>query len=443
MCYKRVVFVLIGVCTECYAATRDFEGIDQQDEGLLIGEHIADKLRESGNIDLYFGGELHLTSMLINQDQKSDKYENAVTSLQGDIELRYLKKCSGYGLGFEMKAKANSGILKYGSPILRTSFLFFESDKIGTIKFGYTNTAGDSLSICGDKFLVGYTGAGSGNLRLFYNNSAGSIIDTCFTYDDSKAAKIAWLSPTVSGFSAGLSFTFDSRDAALFKTYRNKLVNLHEKSDFNGMLASYSKNVVSAGLAYEFGSPDDLNAKLSVATWFGKGEPAFLYNTNVKVHNVNAYNIGFIIGYKKFNASFGYTDNGKSMMSRSYATHDIGGFDESVDYQLTDTSVGLMAGADAGKLYSAGIAYSFGKMTVSAGYFKSVVKFSDKEKAKANIISLAAEYKFDRVLRMYVEYDRINTDSCDRARAYKKACDLSSTGKNSANIFMVGSKINF
>jgi predicted porin len=118
-------------------------------------------------------------------------------------------------------------------------------------------------------------------------------------------------------------------------------------------------------------------------------------------------------------------------------------FDEDRDYSIADPDVGLKPRADAGKIYSAGIAYTFGKLEVSAGYFKSLVKFSDNEKSQADIISLAAEYKFDKALRLYFEYDNISTDTCARAQAYKKACDLSPTGKNKANIFMVGSKINF
>jgi hypothetical protein len=438
------LFLLFLSVAGVFAATRDFEGADLEDEGLLLGELITDKLNESkGDIDLYFGGELHLTTLFINQKQKRNTDDNAVTSLQGDIELRCLKKYCGNGYGIELKAKANSAIIKAGYPIMRVSFLFFESDKIGIIKVGYTNTAADSFSICGDKFLVGYLGAGSCNFRAFYNNSAGSVIDTGFTFDDSKAAKIVWLSPLISGFSAGLSFTFDSRKANLFKTYRNRADDIHEKTNLSGLYANYSKNIITGGLSYEFGTPDDLNAKFSVAAWFGKGEPAINGAKNMKVHNVRAYNIGVAIGYKKIKMSFGYTDNGKSLINENYAVQSGGVFNEGVDYSFDSPNIGLRPGADAGKIYSTGIAYSFGKAEISAGYFKSIVKFSNNERSKANIITLAAEYKFDRFLKVYVEYDRINTDACDRARIYGKASGLSSTGKNAANMFMIGSKINF
>jgi hypothetical protein len=209
------------------------------------------------------------------------------------------------------------------------------------------------------------------------------------------------------------------------------------------MYSAYSKNVVTAGAAYEFGAPDDLNVKLSAAVWIGEGRPSVINSANIKVHDVRAYNIGAAIGYKKLKMSFGYTDNGKSLMNRACVSQDSRIFNNTVQYRLEDADVGLGYGADSGKVYSTGIAYSFGKTAISAGYFRSVVKFSDKEKSNANIVTLAVEHKFDNILRMYVEYDHISTDSCDRARIYGSACGLSSTGKNSANVFMVGSKINF
>jgi predicted porin len=70
------------------------------------------------------------------------------------------------------------------------------------------------------------------------------------------------------------------------------------------------------------------------------------------------------------------------------------------------------------------------------------VKFSDSEKSVADVITLAGEYTFDKRASVYVEYDRIKSDSCARAQAYGKACGISSAGKNKGNIFMVGTKIN-
>ncbi|MDR0632450.1 MAG: porin [Holosporaceae bacterium] len=437
-----LILPLFLLFADTSGATRDFDFEKEFEEGHWLNNAIDEILARLGiyQTGLRIDGRVDLTTVFVNQDQKTSSDDDAVISLQGDVDLKYLNKCDGYAYGFEIGTKTNSGIIKNGNPIVKTSFLFWESDKVGSIKFGYARTAADVFSICGDKFLVGYLGAGSGNLGAFYNASAGTILDTGFPSDDSRAAKIAWTSPVVSGFSAGLSFTPDSRNANLFKTHHSKSDSLHEKADFFGMRRTYSKNIVTGGIAYEFGSPDDLNAKVSFASWLGSGKTGI---SGVDVHNIRAYNVGVAICYKDLQTSFGYTDNGRSLLAKKYASHDVSAFDESKAYSLTDPAVGLRPGADAGKLYSAGIAYALGKLTVSAGYFKSVVKFSDREKSKADVITFAGEYKVSRSLEIYLEYDHIATNTCDRARIYGDACGRSSTGNNRANVFMIGSKINF
>jgi predicted porin len=425
-----------------FGMTGDSAQSEEDGDAFSLNDLIADELEKSAmDMRITLDVAQHFTVLFIDQEQKNVDDDAATVSLQGDITLRYLDKCDAYGYGVEVGLITNSGIIKQGNPIVKTSFVFLESDKVGTIKLGYASTAADSFCICGDKFLVGYGGTGSGNLGIFYNKSAGSLVDTEFFADDSMAAKVVWLSPVVSGFSAGLSFTPDSRDVGLFQTRHNYCSNIDEKADFSGMCLAHSKNIITGGISYEFGDPDDFSAKISAAAWMGKGKSDL--DDNINVHNIRAYNVGMTMCCGDLKVSCGYTDNGKSMLPLKYATQDTVAFDSSKDYQLTDPCVGLKSGANAGKIYSLGMAYSFNKLEVSVGYFRSVVKFSDSERAKAHIISLAVEYKFNGNLSLYVEYDNLATNSCDRAQIYGKACQGSETGRNRASVFMIGSKFNF
>jgi predicted porin len=439
---RGAVFLLSFIFMNPLGATNDSGQAEEHADVFSLNDLIAEELEKTDmNMRLTLALAQHFTTLFIDQREKDAGYDDAVASLQGDVTLRYLDKYDDCGLGFEMGIITNSGIIKQGNAILKTSFIFLESDKIGIIKLGYANTAADSFCIGGDKFLVGYGGAGSGNLGIFYNKSAGSLVDTGFFADDYRAAKVVWLSPIISGFSAGLSFTPDSRDVSLFRTRHGDHRNLNEKADFSGMSLSYSKNVVTGGIAYEFGDPDDFSMKISVAAWRGKGKSSA--DDNMEIHNVGAYNIGATICHKDFKASWGYTDNGRSLLSKKYSTQSSAAFSQSMGYQLADPSVSLRFGANAGKIHSLGMAYSFDDFEVSIGYFRSVVKFSSDEKSTANVVSLAAEYKFNENLRLYAEYDNMTTDACDRARIYGKACQMSTTGKNRAHVFMIGSKINF
>ncbi|MDR2067675.1 MAG: porin [Holosporaceae bacterium] len=439
---KKMWFCLSMIIVGSLEAA-DYECKNEFNDDELLNETITKRLREAGiDANLCFCGSLDFSAMFINQTEKKDK-DGAVASLQGDINLKYLQKYDGYGFGCEIGAKTRSGVVKSGQAVLDSSFLFMESDQIGSVKLGYTNTAADKFSICGDKVLVGYQGAGSGNLHCFYNASSGSIVGAGFVFDDDKAAKISWLSPIISGFSVGLSFTPDSRDANLFKTEHDEEIHdLCGKENFANSSA-YSKNIITGGIAYEWGAPDGLNAKFSVGGWFGKGKPGCRNSGSIAVRNVHAYNVGALLGYKDFKVSLGYTDNGKSLLSTKYAGQETTAFDPHRAYVISDPDVGIKEDADSGKIYSIGAAYAFDKLIVSAGYFRSEVKFSGNEKAKADIITLATQYEFSKVLSLYLEYDNINTSTCDRAMAYAVACEQSVVGKNRANAVILGIKFNF
>ncbi|MDR2794728.1 MAG: porin [Holosporaceae bacterium] len=434
---KKTIFLAllstIGIC----------EATDVADEEKLLHEKVADKLQKEGiDCPLSFRGTFNFTSLFMNQEKKNTD-DSSICALESDIFLKYLNKCAQYNYGFEIGVKANSGIIKQGSPIVRTAYAFVESEKIGTLKVGFSPTVADSMTISGGSVLVGYGGAASRNLSIFYNESAGSFVDLCFLFDDNKAAKIAFMSQKFSGFSFGISFTPDSRSSNPFKTLhpkpRNKEIN-EEKANFPGMRSAYSKSIITGGVAYEFGDPNEFNGKISLCGWMGKGETSVI---GVKVNNISAYSIGILLGYKDFKLALGYADNGKSLRSKRYATADIDAFNENKSYTFNDPEVGLKPGADAGTMYSIGASYAVNsKLTISAGYFRSAVKFSSSEKSTASVITFAGEYVFDKRGSVYAEYDKIKSDSCARAQAYGKACGISSTGKNSGNIFMVGVKIN-
>ncbi|MDR2723775.1 MAG: porin [Holosporaceae bacterium] len=438
--YKSIVFLLIVLVINVSKASVDFEYEEKNEEDRLLNEWIDEIVKKSG-VETNFGfeGELNVTALYIKQDQDTG-YDQTVVSSQGDIAMRYRKKCDQFGFGGEIIAKADSGIIRAGDTVVRSSFLFWEGDKFGTLKLGYTDTAANSFSICGDKVLVGYTGAGSGNLPAFYNASAGAIMGTGFTFDDGKAAKIVWLSPIIAGWSAGVSFTPDSRRRGLFKTTHNNGDGLSDKADFANKSIAYSKNIITGGLTYAFGDPDQLNAEISASLWTGKGVAG--KGVVAEVRDVLAYNVGAMICYKNLKASLGYTYNGKSLQAKKQATDELNEFDPNRNYALTDPRVGLLPGADAGEIYSVGLAYKWKRMNMSLGYFKSEVAFSKKQKATADVVTMAVEYTFNRSLRMYCEYNYISTETCAQAQAYNSACGLSTTGKNKANAYMIGCKIN-
>lgn len=432
--------VLLTSLVFCYSSAIFAESNDE----VKLGQKLDEFLRNAGiETDLSVDGKGNMTAAFINQNEQTD-FENGTFSYEGDVNLHYLKMASNFGYGVECCVKTRSGIIKQGQAIVDSLYGFIETDSLGKLNIGYTGTAADAFTIGGNSVFVAYGGPDSGNLPVFYNQSAGTIIGTGCHVDDGKAAKIAWFSPTVKGFSLAMSYTFDSKRAAPFKTrHCSENCNSDENACWDyAHTSGFSRRIFTIAGKYEYGSDDDFNATFSAGGWFGKGKSGTIEGG---VHDVRAYQIGTILGYKDWKMAFGFIDCGRSIVDKYQATSEADPFNKNVEYNIHDPKVGLMHGADAGKIYTYGISYKMDRLTLSAGYFRSVVNFSDKksERAIANITTVGAEYKVNNVLSVYAEYDNIITKTCDRARAYAKACEQGYTGANRSNMFIFGSKIYF
>ena len=396
---------------------------EQVTETKLLGELCSEKLKEKGiDTGWSFSGDLNGAFVALHQKIQSD--DTSFATLEGNVYLKYFKRDTKFGFGLEVGNKVRSGVLKQGSAIVDTSYVFVETDKFGKVKVGYTNTAADSFTVSYANILTGYTGPDSGNLASFYRQSSGSIIATGLEADDGKALKVVWLSPVISGWSCGFSWTPSSRDGHLFKEKRNKIEkDYSDKQNFADQ-SSHTADAITGGIAYEYGAPEAFNAKVSVAGWFAKG-----CSDLVKIRNVKGYNIGAILGYKDYKLAFGYTCNGKSLLPAEFAKE--------------TNPRGFCHGADAGKIYNVALAYNYNKWDLSAGYFHAVKKFSNNDKVKSDIATVAAQYNFDRRWSIYAEYNNIRTKTCDRAMRTEEALDGYAYGNNHANMVIIGTKINF
>lgn len=427
--HKKIIFSFI--C--CYKIIFTLPMLFANDEDMLFNEIITDKLSEAGyDTNFQFWGNGNLHTVCINQSITEDKDPNII-AYEGNIYLRYTNKFNGAAFGFETQTEQKSGLLKNGDPIFQTLYAFLETDYIGEFRAGFTNTAADQIGITGHKILTAYTGPDSSNFESFYTASAGTIINANCCADDSNALKIVWYSPVINGFSIASSFTFNGK-------YTNPFKSIHNTCGDLAPTLTYSNNTLSLASKYEYGSNNYFNAKISICGWIGKGQSGA---TSMKIHNIKAYQIGTILGYKNFKLAAGFINNGKSLLHTKYASKTVDIFDNERIYKIDDDDVGIRPGANAGKLYSIGTSYALQKLTFCAGYLKSTVKFAKNARAVANIITVGAEYTFNRTLSAYIEYNNIKTRTCAQAMAYKKACGLPYSADNRANIIIIGTKINF
>ena len=430
----RNLFLKISVVTLAALANNSFA----ENSDLLLHEYIEKQLQDICILNKFsFDGQIEITAAHCKQ-ANPETLDTMFISSQGHIDFTYSDLCDYGRFGATMVCRTRSGLIKKSGAIVEQGFIFLETGSYGLFKVGYTKTAGSAFSISGEDCMTGYTGFGSGFLNSYYNTSSGSIIDSGFKYDDGSSAKIVWLSPVVRGFSAGLSFTFNGM-------YQNPFHSstLKKDRDFSAKRSfetrtDYQKHVFTGGVAYEYGAPDSFSGKIAVAGWAGKTASKL---GDEKIRNVRGYNIGLSLQYQEFLAAFSFTDMTHSFLANQYANSDSPIFQNGVAYDISDEGVGLKPGADAGKVYTVGLAYNNSRWHTSIGYLYSATKMSHNEKATGKVLSCAVEYRFDKTWSAYCEYINIVTRTCDRAMTYDVAVDGKAFCNNRANLFMIGSKI--
>ena len=390
----------------------------------LLGEFTREQCQDVPLLeDLIVSGELKLAFVTSNQ-YLSNEVDVSSVSLDGDVNIDYKKVVDGIGFGFRIGTKARSGMIKGGSAIIDSSYVFADTDNLGQIRFGYSKSAGSMFSVSYADVLTGYNLVDSGNASAFYAQTSGSIIGTGFDKDDSKALKVVWLSPTIKGWSIGFSYAPNSRDGHLFKEKRNKIEKDYSPAQNFADYQSYIKDSFTGGISYEYGDPNAFNMKIALAGWTAKGRT----DAVTKLRDVKGYNIGAILGYAKYKFALGFTDNMDSMIPKD----------------LVDPAAqkfGMCPGANDGKLYNIGVGYFGEKWEMSAGHFHAVKKWSGNERSNSNITTVAVQYNVDKMFSTYVEYNNIRTKTCDRIRKSEEHSDGQSYGNNRANLFIVGAKI--
>lgn len=437
---KRLLFALVIPCLGFAAneinSSSDAEDTDTtsaaDEEGQrLLDRYIGSTLRKFGvTTNWSISGDLETSVVSTTQKLKDAIEDNPIFAVYGEVCLRYRNADALENVIFTLEScnKVKTGNIKGGAAINDTAFAAIEG-KYGKIKGGYTNSAGDEFSISYSEALTGFAGANNNfGFSTYYAQTSGCAIATGFERDDNKALKIAYISPVLAGWSFGVSYSPNSRDAHLFKEDRNKTPKDISPAQNFADDTAYSRHNISGGIAYEYGAPDAFNLKVAVAGWYGQGKSDI-----TEVHNVKGYNVGAVLGYQNYKLALGFTDNGKSLLGKKV-----------VDENHYD---GYRSGANCGKLYNAAIAYIGEKWEIALGYFHATRKFSDNEKTRTRITTASVQYNCTDVISVYFEWDNLNTKTCDRSMKTESMAEegiLGSSkvfGNNHANMWIGGLKM--
>jgi hypothetical protein len=366
----------------------------------------------------------------------------------------------GYTIGGTIGLGADASSGQQCASGISESFIYL-SGWFGEFQFGNQCSAADELSLDGTTILGGQEGA-AGALSSLFNVSGGSLLQVGASGDDGIATKLIYLSPIWSlwrygNIQIGVSYTPNSQSVGMLAnvthinylyhgaTY-NQSGNLLYDIDTNNMVSTSShtkKNPsnlpdqhtdlsngafyldgVTGAIVYNYGSDDAFNFAFAVCGWYGKGKAQI---PTLKVRDLTAYQVGSTSGSKQWKLALGFTDNLKSLMNKTCNHAD-----------------GIKDGADMGKVFTVGLALEQGSWKVSAGYFHSVKKYAEKnDQTKAQVATLALDYKFMEGVSIFGEFDWIKTTGRSTATKREWVQATSAFADNKGWLLFAGTKISF
>ncbi len=353
---------------------------------LLAGPALAEKPK------LSMSGNVKFEAAFVSEDDGSVN-----GSGNSDFNRGYKFSVDDAEIVFKASATADNG-LEYGAKIeyefekssTDEAMIWFEGDW-GTINLGNEDGADDLMKVAGFSALGG-TGGWDG--ENFVTNNSSALIAADLVGDNADDTKITYLTPGLSGFRAGVSFTPDgghTYDAAF--------------NDDNGD----QENHIGVGVEYK-GDFDQVGVHVSGRYMTAGYESNDVGDTTEK-EEVNVFALGGKVSFGDFAIAAGYGDNDDSGVTKA------------------DSATGV----DAGVWYDAAVQYASGPIKVAAGYYHSEIQATATAEAEADIFTVTADYNVADGLDVYGEFNYYELEDGTTA----------TTADNEANVFIVGTKVSF
>ncbi len=311
-----------------------------------------------------------------------------------------------------------------------SAYLDFGGDW-GTVKCGtLSSSAAGELAVDGASATLGGQEGFAGYLGSVYTGCVGAITSQYMAYEVQGGSTISYSTPDISGFTVGISYTPHSKMVgSSTKADSKNGVNVGAPTTSNSYPAV--KNMIAGGVQHNY-YQDDWHTTTSLVLWHGrpsKWSDNYDLTYSTTYENLNAYQLGFVLGYKDFTVGIGYMDMTNSLLNKT----------------LSDTA-GLRPNAHAGKAYTIGVSYVLGKYKLATAYMFTVAEFGSSSKAKCNAWSTTLDYNYVDGLVFYGEVNFIETRTCTQALLFNgyTADDLSSQKyKSSGAFFVVGTRVSF
>lgn len=308
--------------------------------------------------------------------------------------------------------------------IVREDYLFFG----GTWGKIY---AGDTFGVEGTMAFGGYDQWGgpgfmdSGVKDRVVNQTTGAPMSVDLAGETSRTTKFTYMTPRVYGLQGGVSYTPNSEH----KGERT----IEARRSIGSPPQPFTTDNIASGINFIHKFMNGFEMGLSATSIFAKTHSEFRGAPPRK--NVASYAFGGTVGYAGAGFSVEYGNNG-----RSFAFKQAG------------------KKANAGQFLDFGLSYMWGATKFSTGYYYAWRKAlgggisSDfiKQKARTNAVSAAIDQKLAPGLGVYFEYSRFKMKNPAAIAEAKRVNDalgkcgfIGPTKSNTANVFVVGSRVVF
>ncbi len=469
---KNIAYAaLLGLALTAVSAEDGFAGESPNDAAKIVDAK-ADKNRSNQNITqgkpkskkdggIAIGITGQGTGVVYNvKNSKGARHQNGgkVTNLGVSIDE------SAVGLVFTGET-ASFGGLDFGGKL---SLAVDNYNDGGTFKDVYVNVGNENVwgilyigNLKGVEYRmanhVKYTQTGLGGVadnsdaqNALINVASGvQHLQTHLKYGSSRAIKAMWLSPKVSGFQAGVSYTPNTNSLSAGAIKSSMITGSWPLDPISPNNQNMHKGLTSFGLSWDKKMSNGATAKLGAVLMTGAtrvyywkvenyGTGRDVYNpATINRHKVFAYTLAAGLEYKGVEAGLQYLDNGKS--------------GEAKDFK----------GRKGQKGYAAGLGYNWGVNKVGLGYQHIVRKngtapagytpvtggsvtsrsFSKVGLGKSSADTYGVQYQHvvTEGLTAFAEYAHVRSTTSTENFQLAQIHDVTSAvRKNSGHAFLVG-----
>ena len=413
---------------------------------------------------LKISGYTSVIAAAVNQQERQNGRGGPLSSFAVPVsDLKFTiagKTPTGYGYGYVINFKSLPGY----SPNINRNYVQFTHNDLGAVQFGAVKGIDDSMAKHAYTLIGGSAGL-DGSASGYFNLSEGVYDGVRMIGTPDIATKINWVSPSVSGFKVGLSYTPNT--SHIGKSGRDHSTAQSDESMGNTSaiypdkkVSPYGLNNMVYGIVYEKTWGECLVGLSALAI---KENSRFVFNKDVaydkasmrtlpatkriyKTQRSTAYQLSGSLQVRAWEFAGSWMDNGKARLM----TNDILELldSEGSSYRGSYTSRDAYLGT-SGTSWNTGTRYTFGAYQAAVGYFQTDRRTDAIRSASLKTITTTLDFKAAEGLTFFGEVDYIRTKTNDKAISEAQAYyDGEKNAKvavknNSGTVVIIGTKVSF